>query len=144
MNPALFNDMQHLKSGEDYSFAKAIWPGVKHPAQKIGVFAGGRDSFTKYYALFDPIINEFHQTNSSVRFKGMTMHDILDSGACDFTGSMANPSKRWHCVDQSFIKSVRVTAIRNMDKMPTLAGLNKESAAALAAVQAKVIEGLQS
>ena len=31
-----------------------------------------------------------------------------------------------------------------MDKMPTLAGLNKESAAALAAIQAEVIDGLQT
>ena len=74
----------------------------------------------------------------------MTMQDILDSGACDYTGSMADPSKRWDCIDQSFVKSVRVTAIRNMDKMPTLAGLNKESAAKLAAIQAEVIEGLQA
>ena len=133
-----------MKSGEDYSFAKAIFPGVKHPEQRFGVFAGGRDSYQKYAALLDPIINDYHKTDSTQRFKAQTMQDILDGGATNYTGSVKNPGKRWDYFDQSLVKNVRVEAVRNMDQMPTLAGLTETSAAELVEIQAKVLEGLQA
>ena len=58
-SPQLFIDHQNIQS-EHYSFAECILPGIRFPNQKFGVFAGGRDSYTKYAALFDPIINEYH------------------------------------------------------------------------------------
>ena len=56
------------------------------------MFAGGRDSYVKYAALLDPIINEYHETDSTKRFKGMIMQDILDSGITDV---MTEPNAKW-------------------------------------------------
>ena len=72
----------------------------------------------------------------------MTMQDILDSKVCDFTGSMKDLGTRWDNIDQILVKSVRVTAIRNLDKVPTLAGLTKNSATELCAIQKKILDKL--
>ena len=73
----------------------------------------------------------------------MTMQEILDSGACDFTGTLKDGSKRWDYLDQSLVKSCRVNAIRNLEDIPTLAGLTKDSAKKLLDLQKKIIAGLQ-
>ena len=88
---------------------------MKFPEQKIGVFAGGRDSYQKYAALFDPIINEYHKTDSTQRFKGQTMQDILDSGSTNYVGTVKDAGRRWDYFDQSLVKNVRVEAVRNLD-----------------------------
>ena len=72
----------------------------------------------------------------------MTMQEILDSGSCDFTGTLKDGSKRWDYLDQSLAKSCRVNAIRNLEDIPTLAGLTAESAKKLFALQKKIIDGL--
>jgi hypothetical protein len=72
----------------------------------------------------------------------MTMQEILDGGACDFTGTLKDGSKRWDYLDQSLVKSCRVNAIRNLEDFPTLAGLTAESAKKLFALQKKIIAGL--
>ena len=72
----------------------------------------------------------------------MTMQEILDSGSCDFTGTLQKGSKRWDYLDQSLVKSCRVNAIRNLEDIPTLAGLTKDSAKKLFALQEKIIDGL--
>ena len=133
-----------MKSGEDFSFAKAIFPGCKYPEQRFGIFAGGRDSYTKYAALFDPIINEYHKTDSTKRFQGQTMQDILNSGKAEYIGCIKDAGNRWDYFEQSLVKNVRIEAVRNMDQMPTLAGLTQSSAKKLTAVQTKVLKGLQT
>ena len=70
------------------------------------------------------------------------MQEILDSGSCDFTGTIKDGSKRWDYLDQSLVKSCRVNAIRNLEDIPTLAGLTAESAKKLFALQKKIIDGL--
>ena len=97
---------------------------MRYPNQKFGVFAAGRDSYTKYAALFDPIINAYHQTDCTKRFKGQSMQEVLDSGACAYTRVQGN---EWDFVDQSFVEKVKVEAVRNVDKLPTLAGMDAQN-----------------
>ena len=71
------------------------------------------------------------------------MQDILDSGASNYVGSVKDASTRWAYFDQSLVKNVRVEAVRNLDQMPTLAGLTQESAQELTATQANAVQSLQ-
>ena len=49
------------------------------------------------------------------------MQEILDSGACVYTRAQGG---EWNFVEQSFVSSVRVEAVRNVDKLPTLAAMS--------------------
>ena len=104
----LFRDLQFQSSDEDFSFAKAIFPGVKYPYQKIGTFAGGSDSYDKYAPLFNLIIDDLHATKSTDPFINFTLKDVLISGACDYVGSVKDASNRWDYFEQSLIKGVHV------------------------------------
>ena len=71
------------------------------------------------------------------------MQNVLESGQTAYVGS-AKDTNRWDYFDQSLVKNIRVEAVRNIDQMPTLAGLNQASAKELLAIQAKILQGLQS
>ena len=71
------------------------------------------------------------------------MTDVLQSPEISFVGSLAEPSTRWFYWDQSMIKNVRVEVVRNLDDMPTLAGLTESSTAKLLDIQQKVFDGLK-
>lgn len=52
------------------------------------------------------------------------MQEIIDSGACAYTRVQGN---EWDFVDQSFVEKVKVEAVRNVDKLPTLAGMDAQN-----------------
>jgi hypothetical protein len=51
------------------------------------------------------------------------MQEILDGGACVYTRAQGGV---WDFVEQSFVSSVRVEAVRNVDKLPTLAAMSPQ------------------
>ena len=59
------------------------------------------------------------------------MQEVVDSDVIKFVGSLTEPSSRWQYFDQTLIKNVRIEAVRNLEKLPTLAGLTKKSAKTL-------------
>ena len=72
------------------------------------------------------------------------MKEVLSSGDANFVGSAKSRDTWWDYFEQSLIKNVRVEAVRNLDHMPTLAGLTEATAKDLLEVQAKALAALQS
>ena len=99
---------------------------MKYPDLEIGVFAAGANSYTKYRDLFDPIIKE-HHGDVALDFEEEDLDDVLHSEELDYVKSVRHPEKRWTYWDQSMVKNVRLEMIRNIDSMPTLAGLTESS-----------------
>ena len=72
------------------------------------------------------------------------MQEVVDSDVIKFVGSLTEPSSRWQYFDQTLIKNVRIEAVRNLDKLPTLAGLTKTSAKTLFEAQKKIFDALNA
>ena len=140
----VFDKLQQNDAKGNYPFAKAIFPGFKLPDQKFGVFAGGPESYKNFSDLFDPIINEHHKTDCSQKIELKTMQEVVDNDVIKFVGSLNEPSSRWQYFDQTLIKNVRIEAVRNLDKLPTLAGLTKTSAKTLFETQKKIFNALNA
>ena len=64
------------------------------------------------------------------------MQEILDSGACVYTRAQGH---EWNFVEQSFVSSVRVEAVRNVDKLPTLAAMSPQHLQTLSKLQKEAL-----
>ena len=137
----LFKELQNIDSDEDYSFARAIFPGVRFPDQPVGAFAGGIGSYRQYQALFDPIINDHHKTNCNAPLEEQTFAHIEACKEVDYVKSVRVPEKRWTYWDQGIVVSSRVEVVRNFEGLPTLAGLTYDSVQKLVAIQKSLLEG---
>ena len=56
---------------------------------------------------------------------------------------MTNPATRWTYFEQQSVDNIRIEAIRNLEEVPTLAGLTEKSAPRLLEIQKNITDGLQ-
>ena len=68
---------------------------MKNTDQEIGIFAGGKDSYSKFKELYDPIIKEYHGinfTDSAEKIEEIEeiedFDDVLESEELDYVKSV--------------------------------------------------------
>ena len=102
-----------LKNSQDaygFPFRDAIFSGCKNVDSGIGVYAGSHDSYTKFAAMFDPVIEMYHGHGKSA------IH-------------AAEPAKyTLNCPpfpadEAAMIRSTRIRVGRNLDGFPLGPGL---------------------
>ena len=100
----MYDSLCNLKTRNGFTLAQAIHSGVVNQDSSIGVYAGDAESYRLFSALFDPIIQEYHD------FSNEDWH----------TGNL-NPAELT-CADPDpegeFILSTRIRVGRNLDGIP--------------------------
>jgi len=121
----LFEQLKDKQTSNGFTLEQAINSGVKNIDSGIGVYAGDKESYSVFAALFDKIIEDYH---------GFTRDDAHKSNLNPDDLSAPNPDP-----EGKYIVSTRIRVGRNMDNMPLGPSISKEQRDK---VEASVVEGL--
>ena len=126
LTPEVFEALKEKKTSNGFTLEQAINSGVKNIDSGIGVYAGDKESYDVFAALFDPIIQEYH---------GFSKDDMHKSNLNPNDLKITNPDPKGE-----FIISTRIRVGRNMDNMPLGPAISKEQRDE---VESRVVEGLR-
>jgi len=104
LTPEVFELLKERKTSNGFTLEQVINSGVKNIDSGIGVYAGDKESYTVFDALFDPIIEEYHGFGKSDSHKSNLNPDDLNASNPDPEGE--------------FILSTRIRVGRNVKDMP--------------------------
>jgi len=121
----VFEALKDKETSNGFTLEQAINSGVKNPDSGIGVYAGDKESYTVFAALFDPIIEEYHGFGKKDSHKSNLNPDNLNAPNPDPEGN--------------YIVSTRIRVGRNIDNMPLGPAISKEQRDQ---VESRVVEGL--
>jgi creatine kinase/arginine kinase len=108
----VFEELKDKKSSCGFTLEKAILSGVQNSDSGIGVYAGDKDSYSTFGALFDPIIKDYH---------GFNKDDLHKSNLNPNDLQAPNPD-----IDGKYIISTRIRVGRNFDNLPLGTAITKE------------------
>ena len=127
LSPEVFEALKDKKTANGFTLEQAINSGVQNIDSGIGVYAGDKESYTLFAALFDPIIEEYHGFGKEDKH-----HSNLNPGDL----SAPNPDP-----EGEFILSTRIRVGRNVDNLPLGPAITKEQRDE---VESSVVEGLKT
>jgi len=127
LTPEVFESLKGKVTPNGFTLEQAINSGVQNMDSGIGVYAGDKESYTTFAALFDPIIEEYH---------GFTKEDSHKSNLNPNDLNAPNPDP-----EGTFILSTRIRVGRNMDNLPLGPAISKEQRDQ---VEARVVSGLHT
>lgn len=127
LSPEVFEALKDKVTANGFTLEQAINSGVQNIDSGIGVYAGDKESYTTFGALFDPIIEEYH---------GFTTEDSHKSNLNPDDLNAPNPDP-----EGKYIVSTRIRVGRNMENMPLGPAITKEQRDK---VEASVVEGLKT
>ena len=126
LRPEVFEALKSVKTKHGFTLQQAINSGVINPDSSIGVYAGDKESYFTFAALFDPIIEEYHGFKTTDRHVSDLNADHLHA---------ANPDP-----EGKYILSTRIRVGRNVDNMPLGPAISKEERKQ---VEENIVEGLK-
>ena len=127
LSPDVFETLKDKKTTNGFTLEQAIHSGIQNIDSGIGVYAGDKETYKVFAALFDPIIAEYHGFSKEDQHKSNLNPDDLDAPNPDPEGK--------------YIISTRIRAGRNVDSMPLGSAISKEQRNT---VEASVVEGLSA
>jgi len=127
LTPEIFEALKDKKTLNGFTLEQAINSGVQNIDSGIGVYAGDKESYTLFAALFDPIIEAYH---------GFGREDKHQSNLNPKDLNAPNPDP-----DGEFILSTRIRVGRNVDKLPLGPAISREQRNE---VETRVVEGLKT
>lgn len=108
----VFTELKNKRTKNGFSLSDVIQSGLDNPDSSIGAYAGDEESYECFAALFDPIIQEYH--NFSKTDKHRSNFNPLDLHA-------SNPD-----IEGKYILSTRIRVGRNIKGIPLGASISKE------------------
>lgn len=108
----IFDKYKELKTANGFSFYQAIQSGLDNPDSGVGVYAGDKESYTLFRAMFTPIILEYHGINLDKPHQANLEIDDLDVKNVDPKGE--------------YILSTRIRVGRNLKDFPLGPAISKE------------------
>ncbi len=123
----VFDALNTVQTKHGFTLEQAINSGVQNPDSSIGVYAGDKESYFTFAALFDPIIEDYHG------FKTTDKH-TSDLDTAHLHASNPDPEGK-------YILSTRIRVGRNVDNMPLGPAISKE---ARKQVEENIVEGLKT
>ena len=108
----VFDELKDLKTKSGFTLEQAIKSGIDNPDSGIGIYAGDKDSYDTFGALFDPIIEEYHGFSKDDKHKSNLNSDEL---------SAPNPDPK-----DEYIVSTRIRVGRNLADFPLGPAISKE------------------
>jgi len=127
LSPEVFEALKDIKTTNGFTLGQAIHSGVQNIDSGIGVYAGDKETYEVFAALFDPIIEEYHGFSKEDKHKSNLDPDDLNAPNPDPEGK--------------YIISTRIRVGRNVDRMPLGPAISKEQRNT---VEASVAEGLKT
>lgn len=112
LNKEIFEELNELKTKNEFTLKNAIASGVKNFDSGIGVYAGDLESYTLFASLFDPIIEDYHQFKKDDKHKSNLNAEDLKASNPDIEGK--------------YIVSTRIRVGRNFVKYPLGPAISKE------------------
>lgn len=112
MTEDIWNELRDESDEYGYKFRDAIFAGCKDTDSKIGVYAGSHDSYKRFAALYNPIIQEYHQSAEGISHTGPISEESSQLEVPNFTAAEAD-----------MIKSTRIRVNRNIVGFPLGAGM---------------------
>jgi creatine kinase/arginine kinase len=112
LTPEVFEALKDKKTSNGFTLEQVINSGVKNIDSGIGVYAGDKESYSTFAALFDPIIEDYH---------GFTKSDVHKSNLNPDDLNAPNPDPKGE-----FILSTRIRVGRNVDNLPLGPALSQE------------------
>lgn len=112
LTPEIFSKLKDRKTSNGFTVKDVINSGIVNIDSGIGVYAGDEESYFTFAALFDPIIEEYHNYNISNNHKSnMNPHDLI----------APNPDP-----SGNYIISTRIRVGRNIANMPLGPAITKQ------------------
>tara|TARA_R110001583_G_scaffold72596_3_gene203081 strand:+ start:5562 stop:6599 length:1038 start_codon:yes stop_codon:yes gene_type:complete len=108
----VFSQLENIISVNGFSLHNAINSGLQNPDSNIGVYAGDLASYTCFAPLFDPIIRDYHGTESSALHSTNLNPEQVNA---------INPDP-----NNEYIVSTRIRVGRNLADMPLGTAISKE------------------
>ncbi len=108
----VFNALKDLRTPHGFRLVQAIESGVRNPDSSIGVYAGDKESYFTFAALFDPIIEEYHGFHT-------TQKHISDLDPAHLDAPDPDPEGK-------YILSTRIRVGRNVADLPLGPAISKE------------------
>jgi len=108
----VFEELKDLKTKNGFTLQNAIQSGIDNPDSGIGVYAGDKESYTTFGALFNPIIKEYH---------GFSQNDMHKSNLNPDDLKAPNPDLK-----DEYIVSTRIRVGRNLADYPLGTAIPKE------------------
>ena len=127
LTPETYEALRDKKTANGFTLEQVINSGVQNIDSGIGVYAGDKESYDLFGALFDPIIKEYHGFGKDDKHQSNLNPDDLDAPNPDPEGE--------------FIVSTRIRVGRNMDNMPLGPAISKEQRET---VESSVVAGLST
>jgi len=95
------------------SFKTCVFSGIKNLDSGIGLYAGSHNSYTKFYKLFDKVVEDYHG-------HGVDAKHVSEMTSEGLSGAELSPE------DAAMIVSTRIRVGRNLDGFPLGPGVTKE------------------
>ena len=127
LTPETYEALRDKKTANGFTLEQVINSGVQNIDSGIGVYAGDKESYDLFGALFDPIIKEYHGFGKDDKHQSNLNPDDLNA---------PNPDPKGE-----FIVSTRIRVGRNMDNMPLGPAISKEQRET---VESSVVAGLST
>jgi creatine kinase/arginine kinase len=127
LTPEVFEALKDKKTSNGFTLEQVINSGVKNIDSGIGVYAGDKESYSTFAALFDPIIEDYH---------GFTKSDVHKSNLNPDDLNAPNPDPKGE-----FILSTRIRVGRNVDNLPLGPALSQEQRLN---IESNIVSGLNT
>lgn len=108
----IWEEYKDQKDDQGVSFKMCVFSGVKNLDSGIGLYAGSHSSYTKFYKLFDKIVEEYHKHGKDAQHVSEMNADGLENA--DFTEE-----------DSAMVNSSRIRVGRNLAGYPLGPGVSK-------------------
>ncbi len=122
----IFEALKDKETANGFTLEKAINSGVQNIDSGIGVYAGDKESYTLFAALFDPIIEAYHGFGEEDKHHSNLNPDDLKAPNPDPEGQ--------------FILSTRIRVGRNVENFPLGPAISKEERDQ---IESNVVEALE-
>jgi len=126
----IFNKLKDTKTSYGFTIQNAIASGVQNLDSGIGVYAGDKESYSTFSALFDPIIEDYHNFTAKDSHKSNLNPDDLCAPNPDPQGQ--------------YIVSTRIRVGRNFDNMPLGPAITKEQRDEIERVASQALNSLDN
>ena len=104
LRPEVYEALKDKKTASGFTLDDAIRSGVVNSDSGIGVYAGDKESYFTFAALFDPIIEDYHGfATTASHVSSMNLNDL----------DIANPDP-----EGDYILSTRIRVGRNLEGFP--------------------------
>ncbi|MBF0232434.1 MAG: arginine kinase [Desulfamplus sp.] len=125
----IYEQLVHLKTGYGFTLHDALRSGIENPDSSIGIYAGDPESYDLFSAIFKPVIEKYHATETT------SCHMKSDLSPVDFPDP--DPA-------HEFILSTRIRVARNLTNFPFMPLISSADRKKVEEIITQLLENIES